>query len=71
MPRIINTFLDAYDLSNKTVMPFCTSGGSGISKSVSDMKAEESDADIRDGLRVSDSSDNSINEWLSENGFTQ
>ena len=27
MPKIINTFLDTYDLSGKTVMPFCTSGG--------------------------------------------
>ncbi|MGN0490309.1 flavodoxin, partial [Ruminococcus sp.] len=71
MPRIINTFLDTYDLSNKTVMPFCTSGSSGISKSVSDIKAEEPDADIRDGLRASGSSDSGINEWLSDNGLLQ
>ena len=69
MPRIINTFLDTYDLSDKTVMPFCTSGGSGISKSVSDMKAQEPDADIRDGLRANGSSDSSINKWLSDNGL--
>lgn len=67
MPRIINTFLDTYDLSGKTVMPFCTSGSSGISKSVSDIRAEEPDADVRDGLRASDSSDSSIDEWLSRN----
>ncbi|MGN1467348.1 MAG: flavodoxin [Ruminococcus sp.] len=71
MPRIINTFLDTYDLSNKTVMPFCTSGSSGISKSVSDIKAEEPDADIRDGLRASGSSDSGIDEWLSNNGLMQ
>lgn len=71
MPRIINTFLDTYDLSDKTVMPFCTSGGSGISKSVSDMKAQEPDADIRDGLRANGSSDSGINEWLSDNGLMQ
>ena len=41
MPRIINTFLDTYDLSGKTVLAFCTSGGSGISKSVSDIKSAE------------------------------
>lgn len=69
MPRIINTFLDTYDLSDKTVMPFCTSGGSGISKSVSDMKAQEPGADIRDGLRANGSSDSSINKWLSDNGL--
>ncbi|MGN1089980.1 MAG: flavodoxin [Huintestinicola sp.] len=67
MPRIINTFLDTYDLSGKTVMPFCTSGSSGISASVSDIRAEEPDADVRDGLRASDSSDSSIDEWLSRN----
>lgn len=71
MPRIINTFLDTYDLSDKTVMPFCTSGGSGISKSVSDMRDQEPDADIRDGLRVSSSSDGEINEWLGDNGLMQ
>lgn len=69
MPRIINTFLDTYDLSNKTVMPFCTSGSSDISKSVSDMKTQEPDADIRDGFRASSSSDSGINEWLSNNNL--
>lgn len=69
MPRIINTFLDTYDLSGKTVMPFCTSGGSGVSTSVSDLRAEEPAADIRDGLRASGSSDSSIDEWISRNGL--
>ncbi|MGN0617770.1 MAG: flavodoxin [Ruminiclostridium sp.] len=69
MPRIINTFLDTYDLSGKTVMPFCTSGGSGVSKSVSDIRAEEPAADVRDGLRASGSLDSSIDEWISRNGL--
>ena len=29
-PKIINTFLDSYDFAGKTVIPFATSGGSGI-----------------------------------------
>lgn len=29
-PRIIETFLESYDLSGKTIVPFCTSGGSGM-----------------------------------------
>ena len=29
-PRIVDTFLESYDLSGKTVIPFATSGGSGI-----------------------------------------
>lgn len=39
-PRIIDTFLESYDFSEKTVIPFCTSGGSGIStseKNISDL----------------------------------
>lgn len=32
-PRIIDTFLEAYDFSEKTVIPFCTSGSSGIGQS--------------------------------------
>ncbi|EEC56013.1 hypothetical protein BACPEC_02520 [[Bacteroides] pectinophilus ATCC 43243] len=31
-PTIINTFLESYDFSGKTVIPFCTSGGSGTGK---------------------------------------
>lgn len=32
-PRIINTFMESYDFSGKTIVPFCTSGGSGIGAS--------------------------------------
>lgn len=32
-PRIIDTFLESYDFSDKTIIPFCTSGSSGISTS--------------------------------------
>lgn len=31
-PRIVQTFLESYDLSGKTVVPFATSGGSGMGK---------------------------------------
>ena len=32
-PRIIETFLESYDFSGKIIIPFCTSGGSGIGRS--------------------------------------
>ena len=67
MPKIINTFLDTYDLGGKTVMPFCTSGGSGISSSVSDIRSEEPNADVRDGLRASGSGDSAVDTWISQN----
>ena len=31
-PTIINTFLESYDLTGKTVIPFATAGGSGMGK---------------------------------------
>ena len=33
-PRIIETFLESYDFSGKTILPFCTSGGSGVDKEI-------------------------------------
>ena len=38
-PRIINTFIEQAELDGKTVIPFATSGGSGVEKSVSELKA--------------------------------
>ena len=38
-PRIIETFLESYDFSGKTVIPFATSGGSGMGKTESILKA--------------------------------
>lgn len=71
MPRIINTFLDTFDLSGKTVLPFCTSGSSGITQSVSDIRAAEPDADVRDGLRASGANDSSIENWIADNGISE
>lgn len=70
MPRIINTFLDTYDLSGKVILPFCTSGGSGVSQSVSDIRSAEPDADVRAGLRARNAQDSGIESWLNENGIS-
>ncbi len=37
-PRIINTFLESYDLSNKKIVLFCTSGESSIDNSYNELK---------------------------------
>lgn len=37
-PTIINTFLESYDFSHKTIVPFATSGGSGLGKTVEVLK---------------------------------
>lgn len=38
-PKIIYTFLETYDFSNKAVIPFCTSHSSGVESSVSNLKS--------------------------------
>ena len=38
-PRIVDTFLESYDFSGKTVIPFATSGGSGIGKAEENLRA--------------------------------
>ena len=48
-PTIINTFLEAYDLSGKTIILFATSGGSGFGKTVENLKPSAPGADIREG----------------------
>ena len=70
MPKIINTFLESYDLSNKTIMPFCTSGGSGISSSVSAIKSICTNSTVKDGLRGSSSTESDrIRDWFKTIGF--
>ena len=48
-PTIINTFLESYDFSGKTIILFATSGGSGLGKSAADLTPSASGAVIRDG----------------------
>lgn len=63
-PRIINTFLDTYDLTGKTVKPFCTSGSSGIETSVADIRAAAPEVNVTDGLRVDDPDGSALKAWV-------
>lgn len=70
MPRIINTFLESYDFSGKTIMPFCTSGSSGIGGSLPGLREACPDSTVTNGFRgTSATTDTQIQEWLDENGF--
>ncbi len=62
-PRIILTFLDNHDLSGKTVIPFCTSGGSGISTSVNYFKNNYKNVNWIDGKRLS-ASQSEVTNWV-------
>lgn len=62
-PRIILTFLDNHDLSGKTVIPFCTSGGSGIGTSISNFKNKYKNINWLDGKRLS-TSKSEVTSWV-------
>lgn len=58
-PVVINTFLESYDLSGKTVIPFCTSGGSDIEETLESFKSSCNSNKILEGITISGSSGNS------------
>lgn len=49
-PRIINTFIEQAELEGKTVIPFATSGGSGIEKSISEFKTAYPNVKWQNGM---------------------
>lgn len=55
-PRIVDTFLEAYDFTGKTLIPFATSGGSGIAKAEQSLRAHCPGAQWKAGKLVSRSS---------------
>lgn len=73
MPMPLYTFLDEYDLSGKTIVPFITHGGSGLSGTPNKIKKDEPNATVTEGLAVSGSSagnsKSTVQNWLSKIGF--
>ncbi len=59
-PMIIRAFLESYNLEDKTVIPFCTSGGSGISGSMKGIRTYAKGAKVIKGKDLTDSSSKSI-----------
>lgn len=51
-PRIVDTFLESYDFSGRTVIPFATSGGSGIGKAEKSLEAHCPKANWKRGKLV-------------------
>lgn len=75
MPMILYTFFDTYDLSDKTVALFCTSGGSGLSNTVNEVKELEPNATVTEGLHIGSGSssnpDNAVSKWLNDIGLAK
>lgn len=70
MPMILYTFLEEYDLSGKTVIPFNTHGGSGFSRTIDTIRELEPEATVLDGLSISrnhiQDAEQEIVDWVQE-----
>ena len=65
-PRIMDTFVESYDFTGITLIPFCTSGGSGIGRSGPNMEALAGTGTWLDGTRHSGNiSEADIETWIS------
>ncbi len=62
-PTIINTFIESYDLSGRTLIPFATSGGSGMGKTVEKLKALYPTVNFKEGKVVNGMSAKALKEW--------
>ena len=64
-PRIIETFLESYDFSGKTILPFCTSGGSGVGSSDTALhKNVAGDVKWGKGVKINRPNEAEIEKWL-------
>ena len=78
MPMIVYNFLESYDLSGKTIVPFCTHGGSGLSNTESTI-ADITGGTMKDGFAIPgttaqndrDTARSEVTQWLKEGGFVE
>ena len=63
-PTIINTFVESYDFSGKTIVPFATSGGSGMGKTVEMLKPLCPTANWEKGKMLNRVSDQELETWV-------
>lgn len=74
LPKPMYTFFDTYDFSGKTIIPFNTNRGSGLSTTTDKIKALEPDATITDGYSIAaddvgDSTEKDVDSYLDSIGF--
>ncbi len=69
-PRIVSTFMENYDFSGKIIVPFCTSGSSGVGSSATNLEALTDGATWLSGTRLDgESSHETIVEWVNGIGL--
>lgn len=78
MPMAVYTFLESYDFSGKTIIPFSTHEGSGLASTESSIAEICPDSEIFEGLSIrgtvaqnsQDEAETAVTDWLEEIGFT-
>ena len=67
-PKIIYTFIESYDFTNKKILPFCTSGSSPLGSSATNLAKSAPKANWLNGKRfASNTGKEEIGKWLDEN----
>lgn len=73
MPMAMYSFFEEYDFRGKTIVPFSTSGGSGLSNTLQTIQELEPNAQILEGLTINrsnlDKAQENIQPWLTSLGF--
>lgn len=68
-PRIVNTFIESLGGDKKTIIPFATSGGSGITGSVSALKSAYPGHDWKEGRLLNTTDRNTVRSWTDSLGL--
>jgi hypothetical protein len=61
---VIRSFIESHNLSGKTIIPFCTSGTSGLGGSVSSIRGLASGATVLEGRRFAAGARTDVNAWI-------
>lgn len=73
MPMAVFTFLESYDFSGKTIIPYCTHEGSGMGKSEGDLRKICPHANVAEGLALRGSTvnraDSELYNWIKKLGL--
>lgn len=78
MPNIVYTFLESYDFSGKTIVPFCTHGGSGLAGTESTIE-DITGGTVAEGFAIAgttaqndrERAAEAVDEWLREAGYIE
>ena len=68
-PRVVFSFLDTYSFKGKTVIPFITSGSTGISSAASELKSAYPDLGWKTGDRLNGKTSDQLKSWLESLGI--